>query len=197
MRITGQNYINFQKKLVAYCKVGQAPNSQKASIYKLEHPLDIGYYEKCARQDDNWTKSYYLEEIASYFELCGNSLSFYTMENEDGDTLCVSVMDEKTLNENRLDYLETAPKLSSYNSGGRKIKYIGETMLAFLVKLSKRDKLFFDIPDVAKRDKTKDFYFKLCGFHSNEMDGAYLNSYEFDAFVAQNEEHTNSQIEIL
>ena len=198
MRINkNQNYIFFQKRLVANCKVGDSSNSQKASIYQLEYPIDKDYYEKCARDDKNWDQSYYLEEISWDFNHYSDENEFYVMENEDGDTLCVSVLNENMLDENRLEYLETAPKLSSYNTGNRKIKYIGETMLACMVKLTKDLKSIFDIPEVAQRDKTKDFYFKLCGFHPDDLQGAYLRSEEFDDFIARNEEHTNSTIEIV
>ena len=183
MKIFSQNYINFQKKLVANCKVGTGENSTQAKIYQLDYPEDLDYYKNNAEKNQNWQGSYYLTDASKILEYNGNKYSHYVMEDLDNDLLCLSVIDKRSLTYDELDYLETAPKLSSYNRDGRKLKYIGETMLAFLVKMARGKKTSFEVPNVAKREQTQKFYYDLCKFHSGDFDEAYLESQEFDDFI--------------
>jgi len=195
MRITNIGNISFQKILMANCHVGNGIDIKEAKIYRLEYPDDEKYYIEHSNQND-WQNSFYLQEVQNEF-IIEEDCIHYVMEDTDGATLCIGVLDESRTKENKLDYLETAPKLSSYNRADRKIKYIGETMLAFLVKITKGKKNKFEIPDVAQRPRTIDFYSKICKFNMKDQTSAYLERNEFDRFIKQNEKHTGSEIEII
>ena len=96
-----------------------------------------------------------------------------------------------------LDYLETAPRYSINNKSKRTFKYIGETMISFIASLCKRDNKDLDIPDVAERQTTEDFYYEDCGFMHENYHEAKMYNKRLGNLIAHNEQHTGSRIELI
>ncbi len=194
MKISNFNPINFQKRLVANCKIGASGNNVPAKIFLLDKKDDYYVLSK-AKDKEIWQNGYYLSDVSSNFCLDLKNANHYVMETSDGDVICMCKAKQKGKKVN-LEYIETAPKMSSYNHT-RKLKYIGETMLAFLVKDAKGSKKIVDVPNVAIRPKTLDFYYDQCGFKKEGKFGATMPREEANAFIKKNEKHTGSSIEIL
>lgn len=200
MKINSNNYINFQKKLVATSKVGDVGARQKVNIYELDKFSDRVDLDRLY-MTSAWDKSYYVEEIndefaKKFFTPLGQDSHFYIMENSQKEPICVSVLNKANRKKNQLDYLETAHSYSTYGDGTRRVRYIGETMLAFLVKMTKKEDKNFEVPDVAQREKTKAFYFDHCGFKQIGDRVAYLKKKNFKNFLSLNKSHTGSKIKI-
>lgn len=200
MKISSVNQINFQKKLVAKSGVIKEGKNKRVQIYELDRELDKRYFEK-ALYNSNWiNKSYYLADIDEEFETAGSNQHFYVMEDKKGRLLGFSLL---TRNENDiLEYLETCPKYSINSGEKRKIRYIGETMLAFLSKLSQKANRDLCVFSIAPRKETFDFYYKYCGFEQNPSSkdiksAAILKKENIENLIKQNEAHTNSSIELF
>ena len=200
MKINFNNQASFQKKLVATSRIGEGATRQKVRIYELDSFEDRADLDKLYATS-TWDKSYYVEEINEEFAKkfttsIAQDSHFYLMENTKKEPICVSVLNKAHKKKNQLDYLETAYAYSSYGDGTRRVRYIGETMLAFLVKMTKKEDKNFEVPDVAQREKTKNFYFKQCGFEKISDRVAYLKRKKFKGFIASNRSHTGSKIKI-
>ena len=198
MKINSIKNFAFQKRLVANCKIGCNETRQKAKIYEIEYPQDRQYWYDLI-QDENWKNNFYLTHICGDFEEFSDIQGehFYAMEDKEGKCICISEFDEYNEKQNSLDFIETAPALSTYTKNPNRIKYIGETMLAFLVKKTKEQgKKRFFIPLVANRERTLDFYYTQCGFNRQGTAGS-LAKKNYDRFIRSNEEHTNSSISLI
>jgi len=185
----------FQKRHIANCIIGEVCNSRKAKIFQLEYPQDIAYYSRYANSHE-WEGSYYIDRMPEIFSENKQDVDHFVMEDSLGQMLCYSSIRHRK-NTDELEYIETMPKMSCYNMATRKVKYIGETMLSFLVGLSKKKNVVFSVPRVAPRAKTKDFYYKLCKFSKGKDNSAYLEKNKYDKFMHQNEEHTGGKIEYI
>jgi len=194
MKVQNFNPVNFQKRLVATCKIGSADNSCDAKIYLLDKKDD--YYElKEAKNSENWEGNYYLNNIQENFCLDFKKINHHIMENPNGDIICVTKSAKKG-KKTSLEYIETAPKLSCYNHI-RALKYIGETMLAFLAKDAKESRKILVVPTVAERPKTLNFYYNQCGFDKNGLTNAIMPREKVDRFLKNNEKHTGGPINLL
>lgn len=193
MNISPLTNIFFQKKLMANCTIGEPNNQKKAKIYMLEYPQDINYYTKYNKSYE-WEGNYYLDRMPENFSDYTPNIDYYVMEDENNQMICYSVLKRKR-SRNDLQFIETMPKMSSYNMCNRKIKYIGETMLAFLIGLTKEDGANFEISRIAQRPKTQSFYFDLCKFTPID-DGCsgYMEKKKFDKFIKRNASHTGKEI---
>ena len=145
MKINSNNHIHFQKTLVATSKVGDINSRQDVKIYaldKFEDRIDLDRLYLTPA----WDNSYYVEEINDEFAKkfttpTAPDTHFYLMENAQKEPICVGVLNKAYKKKNQLDYLETAYSYSSYGDGTKRVRYIGETMLAFLVKMTKKEEL--------------------------------------------------------
>ena len=186
--------ISFQKKLVAKAMVQKESMPEEVKIYQLDEQKDIMDLKK-ASEDRNWYGSFYLDEICEEGSYFIENYDVFTMETKDKKVICYSVVDNNRKKETRLNFIETAPKLSCYNKGNRTFKYIGETMMAFIAKQgSKKD---FVVGTVADREKTKNFYFRNCKFSPHKTKGAILEQQKLDKFIKANEAHTGKTIELI
>lgn len=197
MKISKINNISFQKKLSAKCNIIENGKPKKANIYQLEKGVDDDYFRD-AKRNASWQSSYYLAEVEADFDKFGNKdwSHFCVMEDEQGDLLgyCEFIKYEISKN-GYLETIETAPVDSIYNKK-RKTKYVGETMLAYLVLLCKKENVDFEIMEIAQRQRTRDFYYKNCHLEKIDDNRALLRKENFDKFIAQNEAHTGSKIEL-
>lgn len=198
MKISKINNISFQKKLSARCNVIQNGKPKRVNIYQLEKGVDDDYFIK-AGKIANWKQgNYYLREIASDFDKYGSKdwSHFCVMEDDEGNLLGYSEFIKYNVSKNGyLETIETAPSDSIYNKK-RRVKYVGETMIAYLVLLCKKENLDFEIMEIAPRKATRDFYYKNCHLEPISKDRAILTKEKFNEFLAQNEAHTGSKIEL-
>ncbi len=198
MKIPSSNKIAFQKKLAATCSIGQIGSSKKAFIYELDKPEDrIELYK--IYYDKKWQYNNYLNEITEEYEKPrkNNQEKYFIIEDKDKSVLCISVLNTSDKEENILEYIETAPTLSCYNRNSRPIKFIGETMIAFLAKLTKRERKNLFVLEIAPRPLTRKFYFEHCGFNPAPENNAIMPNETLDTLISMNERHTGSKIEII
>lgn len=189
--------INFQKQLVAKANiVSKGGKPKEVSIYHLDEKKDIKELEH-AYNDASWKGNYYLASVLAYFEDDYNKVKYYTMEDDEQNILCYSILNETNRKRNRLDCIETIPVQSSYTEGKRDFKYIGETMLAFLAKETRLQGKDFHILSIAKRQKTQNFYFNQCRFQPYGSDDALVDFPDLKAFIVQNERHTGGKIRLM
>lgn len=195
MKINSINNLPFQKYLTANCNVVQNNEPKQANIYVLEQGTDDFYFYK-HKWTDSWQEAYYLDQINEdlVFNRNPNDV-FLVMEDEDENLLGYSEISEYN-DSVVLDFIETAPN-SSIETVGRKIKYIGETMLAYIVSLCKLIGKDLEIHSVADRYTTRNFYYKNCGFEELSRKNAIMRKENFDKFLKHNKNHTGSDVEIL
>ena len=188
--------LNFQKRLVASATIQRNNKPQEVKIFHLNEPNDNEILER-ALNTKEWMGTYYLPDLNITFLNDFEQNKYYVMEDKKGKLLCASVVNERGKKKNKLEYIETAPRLSKYNKGERSAKFIGETMLAFIAKNGKKDKKELVIPNVAQRSETKKFYFDQCRCNPAGQRGAKMPFGVIDFFVKRNESHTKGVIEIL
>ena len=198
MRISSLNNIAFQKNLTATCSIGQTGSSKKAFIYELDRPEDRIILYKIF-YDKKWQYNNYLNEITEEYEKPDKNSQekYFIIEDKDKNILCISVLNTSNEKENVLEYIETAPTLSCYNRNSRPIKFIGETMIAFLAKLTKRERKDLFVLEIAPKPLTRNFYFIHCGFNPVPENNAIMPKEKLDTIIKMNERHTGSKIEIL
>lgn len=194
MKISTVKNISFSKKLVANCHIGTCEDKHEAKIYQLDKESDYFLFRKVKDVGD-WQNSFYFLTLMCEFCSDYKKSQYYVMEDEKGKAICFSKT-TKAKKKTDLDYIETVPKLSA-NSLSRKIKYIGETMLAYLVLESDSENKILNVPNVANRDRTKSFYYEQCGFKKNGKHAAYMPKESVKDFIEQNKMHTGSTIEII
>lgn len=197
MKINTEN-LSFQKKLVAKCKIGNAGQNQKVSIYELDKKKDIMELHK-AYLSSLWDDNFYLEEYTDEFEKPDKNPEdkFYIIKDEAGDVICISLLNKQNPSENAIEYIETAPKVSCYNNIDRPIKFIGETMLAFLAKMTRKEGKNLSIKEIADRPLTKNFYFKHCHFTPRGDNDAIMPNDRLKDLENMNKQHTGKKVKIL
>ncbi len=188
--------LNFQKRLVASATIQRNNKPQEVKIFHLNEPNDNEILER-ALNTKEWMGTYYLPDLNITFLNDFEQNKYYVMEDKKGKLLCASVVNERGKKKNKLEYIETAPRLSKYNKGERSAKFIGETMLAFIAKKGRKNKKELVIPNVAQRPETKKFYFDQCRCAPSGQRGAKMPIGTIDFFVKRNESHTKGVIEIL
>lgn len=194
MKITNFKALSFQKQLVARCSVGNFENNLPVKIFHLDQQEDLQELKR-AKCQPSWKDNHYLNTLISYFNNDYQKAKYYVMENQNGDVICTSKIVPRGKKDD-LEFIETAPTFSTSNHI-RKVKYIGETMLAFLAKDAKEGKKIIEVPLVAPTPKTKNFYFNQCGFEKHGRAGAILTKEKIDMFLKKNEKHTGAKIIIL
>ena len=198
MKIQKTNNLSFQKRLAAKSAVLQNGTPKKVYIYELDKPDDsICLYK--AYYDKNWQDNNYLNDIIYDFEdsyVRNINDKYFVMEDEDKKVLCISVLSTSNKRQNTLDYIETAPRLSCYNEDSRPMKYIGETMVAFLAKLTQQQEKNLYVCSIRQKAHTINFY-RHCGFKEINRSNAYMTNSGFCNLINLNETNTGSKIEII
>lgn len=195
-----QKNISFSKTLIATGAYLDKGKSEPCNFYKLDNIEDSKLVNEIFDTNE-WKGS----ELLSAF-LCNFVAEewkfdeFYIAENKKGECLAISEVYDASIDgkEGKGIYiLETSPNLCA-NNKDRKTKYIGETFLAFITKLSK--KINGDVVDIPNAyDNAVPFYVDKCFFETAGIsDGEYtpitLYSENFNNLISQNEEHTKKQI---
>lgn len=187
---------SFQKKLIATTSLKNCGEKMPCNIYLLNSSEDEDYLIDQVNETP-WADAYYFSTICKDFienkYYTHPLVGFYSMEDEDGN--CLAILEEikySSGSRRSIEFLEVVPTHAERTSN-RKIKYIGETMVAFLAALSdKKSELFVGLP----ADDAKFFWYNL-GFEKKNKRyvSMSLPVNKLDALVKRNEEHTGSKIE--
>lgn len=202
MKISSLNkQISFSKTLVANCSVlNKNDGPIPCKIYSLNQQEDSDYFEKIPNASD-WENAKYLcylkVDLERFDDFVYKDYSIYALENEEGDCLGYSEISNKYLGTDEVTYLETVPSQAYYNRRKSKLKYIGETLLSFMVKKAQKDSK--DFVELYPSMASTMFYMKKCFFtpYDDDPDTFYLDKYNFDKLIKNNEQNTNSSIELL
>lgn len=193
---------SFQKRLVANANILKNNQPYPVEIYEVNKKEDEDYFEKLS-QNDNWRSANLLKYVQEQFSKTarlrfthGLKLKFYTVEDKKQNCLGIVQVDNSKLNSQEILYIEAQPA----NKKSKEYKYIGETMLSFLVKQQQSNKrarqLFVPLP----LDDARDFYLKsLFCFDSTPWQPLrmYLPLNNEESLISINEVHTKSKIELV
>lgn len=193
--------ISFGKKLIAKCSVKTANAQEKpCEIYELSKKDDIDYFCRL-KENKQWQNSEYTEITNQMMlsPLLNKGLKIFSLESKNEGCIgyiCTQDFDFIP-NKTYVEFLETCPMYSSKNKK-REIKYIGQTLMAFVVALAqknKKDKVC--VPTIAP--KSKRFYGKACGFRQDykDNDGLIINRQNYNKFLRKHEEKTGKEITFI
>lgn len=188
--------ISFQKTLVANTAYIKDDKVCPAKIYQLNYAEDKDYFSSL-NKDEKWFYSDYLDyfemglkETASKKEINVESnykTEVFAMEDENDECIAVlSVETDKHRKETNGSFFEVCPELS-YENGGRKTKYIGESFISFIstwINDNLGTKFVINIPSATSR-----VFYKKCGFKPIS-DGLYLPKENIEKLAQQNKSHT-------
>jgi len=196
MKINCINNPTFQKKLMATCAILKNGKKENVNIYLLDEKKDEEIYRK-TMEHSAWRGS--ILAAAMHYDFIYSNKSqdmHFVMEDKKQNPLCFASIQNKQ-EQNNLMCIETAPKYSM-NYKKRHYRYIGETMIAFLIELTKKaDKKLLCIPCILKDENTKHFYFKQCDFKTKTGNEAWLKKRGFEQMLRKNSEHTGSKIDLI
>lgn len=192
------NNLSFGKTLAASCSVRtNTGDVEQCNIYELDKKDDKDYFLKL-KNNPSWEDNKYLDIVNSLMFSTYISLNIksYAMENSDGDCLGYvrAISDGREHEKKSITYIETCPEYSS-NNKKRELKYIGQSLMAFIVGLAKKeDKDSVCIPSVAKG--ASKFYQKKCFFKKDKTstNGLVLNNKYYDKFLKKHKKNTQSEI---
>ena len=196
--LSSLNKVSFKKSLVANCSVIKKDNTKvPCSIYDLNQQDDSDYFQKIPNKTD-WNGARYLcylkDDLAELDEKPDRKI--FALEAQNGDCLGYSeVLYDDNINE--VLFLETVPTQNFSSREKSSFKYIGETLLAFIIKQSKEQKA--KSVELQATVASTNFYKDKCFFRlpNKETDPLYLISRDFSKLIKQNEEHTKASIELI
>ena len=202
MRITKlSNKISFSKTLVANCSVIKKDDTPyPCHIFSLDDDSDINYFDNVNNKQD-WNNARYLrclkQDLKTIKDDIADGYRIYSLETMDGDCLGYSEVVKRDNSVDEVLFLETVPTQTFLNSHKSKFKYIGETLLSFMVKKSQQEES--RQVELQPSILSTAFYRDKCFFipPEKEVDPYYLTRNSFSKLIKQNEEHTHSSIELI
>lgn len=188
------NNLSFQKRLIANCKIVDKGKSVPCQIYELSKRDDVDYFQSLLK-DRSWKGQGFVEYINDIFShSCCNDAKYYAIENAKNKKLGFCQIYQEPNQYDELEIIEVMPKAAHDNSS-RTAKYIGETLITFLVEKAKKEgKKSFVVP-VSIPD-ARDFY-KNCGFERYGDCSFLMKAKNFDNLINKNIEHTGSAIDFV
>ena len=184
--------ISFGKKIpTAQCNIlnKSSKKFEPAIIYEFDCKDKSDIDEILYSLDDNWE---YKDTIAMNMGIknfsikvgMNNDARFYTLENQNGEILGISYVDDLQ-QKVELRYLESKAQ-SPY-------KYVGQNLLATIGKnLLNGDQNSFFVRSAVS--SAFDFYEKACGFKDIGCSDLKMNRDDIHKFVNKTEEKTKTQI---
>ena len=190
---------SFQKKLLATTTLNDCGKKIPCQIYKLNSPQDTLYLNQ-QMNSENWLGYHYLDTFYSNFAedkfYKSPYINFYTLENEKGDLLGYL---EEMKNENirKVLYLETVPTMAK-GTKNRRVKGIGETMMAFLASLSLNSEKVEDVW-ISYPSNDSELFYKKLGFErpSLKSRSLHLPLENVIPLIWKNEERNGSEIKFV
>lgn len=200
MKITTiNNNISFQKTLEAKAHILKDGEPMPCNIYSIDSD-DKNYF---IENLPGWENSkYYKKASALASTLTQNNKrrreDIFVLEDEKEKCLGFVITSESSGKLKNIDFLEVIPKYAGENKD-KGVKYIGETILAFLAKKIKKSNLS-ELFIFSADSSAKNFYTKKCGFDDEKhiiINTVYLPREKFDKLIEQNAKHTKGEIEII
>ena len=186
------NSLSFKKKLEAKCHVLKNNYPYKCSIYSLNQREDADYFLDYNRSIQ-WKNSIYWRNMDEELREFYDHEKFYVMEDKDDNCLgFIKVRSASKSLPRAVIFFETNPQYANDNKN-RNIKYVGETLLAFVTKLAKKEKSPV-VNICVPTSSSIPFYKDKCGFEIQEGMGLILPTENYKNFIAQNEDHTGKKI---
>lgn len=194
MKIQSQNNINFQKNLRANCCIINNGKPEQCRIYQLDaHDKDdLRYFDRLAKNKD-WTYSQLVECVDFYDEHPQGDC--FVLETSRGKCLGFCEVDRKDKKEDELFLIETMPT-AAREYPDRKRRYIGETLISFLLKNARRNNKEAVRITGAVADAW-DFYGKKCGFDRCAVHEFVKRTSDADKLFEINKGHTGTEIEFI
>ena len=193
MKINNISNFAFQKTLKANCTILKDNKPCQCSIYKLDKGVDDDYIDTKIFPNPAWDFSEYIMGLYLRMEDAIDGLdNVYVMEDKDEN--CIGYISESIVNNNSntIEYLEALPK----DGKNPKMKYIGETLVNFVLNLTKkRGQNFLFVPVPVQQ--ALGFYNKLGFISSRQGLVMVTESPRARDLNKQNEMHTNSKIEYI
>lgn len=208
MKINYFNNLAFQKTLCAKAGVLVNGKSEKCNIYKLNQEEDLNYFDKCSK-DKNWKNDRWIFWVEKTVKKLNEmpQKNIFVIENQNKD--CLGYIEtemqiyrpkDKSLppiNCTHISFLETAPNLKNNDENNQIThKYIGETLFAFICKLSNKK----NIPCIKLNslDNSVGFYDKCnCTYipvaSANFM---IIDENNYKKTIKQNEKHTGKRMQL-
>ena len=190
--------ISFQKSLVAKAAVLKDGQTKDCGIYLLDNFEDKDYFKGLIEKKE-WDGASFLWKMNTNIICSDDTDKFFVLEDEENKCLgYMQVYERDDFSYKKVSFIETCPTCKN-DTKKSNIKYVGETMLAFIAKLSEHfdsGTLIVDRP----MPRARGFYENKCGFAYRDygsVDFEALYPTEFNKFIKQNEEHTKSSIELL
>lgn len=187
--------LSFKKDLIATADVLRKGKNYECNIFELNNVKDFFYFEK-VKQDPNWNKAEYLNEIAEDFPMNFPTEKTYTIENEEEQCLGFTTVEFFDKERMEISLLETCPKFA-HQRGRREIKYIGQAIINFLINIA-QERNIQKITVPISSNKSKKFY-ERCGFKTSNIlkeDDATLLSKNYDKALAEYNRF-NKEIKII
>lgn len=194
---------SFQKQLMAKGNVLKNNEPCAVSIYKLNKREDKKYFKDLYEREEDWEFAYYLKFIKDQFEHSlkyrltkGQKLEFFAIEDSKNNCLGIVEVDNAKKDKQNIAFIETFPM----NRETNEFKYIGETLLSFLVKQQNIQENPKEIIVKMAMLEAQPFYVKS---HFNFKNDGCTHYYMFlpkeneDLLLESNKAHTKSEIELV
>lgn len=198
MNISQQNSsVSFQKSLVAKAGIVRAGKSRICNIYRLYKDVDNDYFKQI-RNREKWLKSSFMNEVSDNIENLPEMKHIYVLEDKKSNCLgFIEFMNLPAQNKKEILFLETCPNCSNSNID-RSVKYVGETLMAFVTKLAKKDKND-KVSISVYTQNAKPFYVDNCKFSqaSETSRTIELPNSKFGKLLFQNRLHTKRKIDFI
>ena len=189
------NNISFQKQLVAKCAVLNQDKSKPCLIYSLDKEEREDYLFDKIKSERKWDNSW----LAHTAFLCSDKVDLptYLYVIEDKNKCLGFVLSYSHFKDtNEVHLLEVRDDVSSENEK-RTTKYTGQSLLAFLAALSKKQG-GSEIDIITPVTKAIDFYKKGCLFKKDfNKTYLYLKKEDFDKLIKLNEQKTGKRVELV
>ena len=191
--------ISFGKTLLAKCDLRRGNHKKvECNIFQLNSVDDKDYFERVWKSKP-WQDAKYLWDMDAELNADIEGERIYVLESQAGKCLGYIAM-SPTLNNPRqeeLVFLETCPKYQK-EKDKRSLKYIGETLLAFVTgQLDTQKTQAIVIKNYSKIGKP--FYKENCGFKESTDTNRtlFLPRKKFSRLIEKNEIHTDSKIRYI
>ena len=190
--------ISFQKKLVAKASVSVADATDKnipCKIYKLSSEKDKKYFDKMPNIAD-WENSEFLDDFKRELKFEDKYSEIYSIEDKNENCLgLMELLDDVKSEMKSVIYLETCPVNASTNEN-RKVKYVGESLLAFVAALAKKRKTkVLTVPVFLS--SAESFYKDKCGFEQGFSCGLNMFEDKYNQLIDGNAKHTGHKIKLV
>lgn len=199
MRICNFNSnISFAKTLAATCHVKtKSGDFEQCKIFELDKFSDKNYFQKLTK-DQTWDGNSFIDTLNYLMQMPYSNYHerTYAMENKNGECLGYirTTMGYDIEQDEKISHIETCPKHKTKNKD-REIKYIGQTLIAFLVGRAKKENrkgIYIE----SYLDEAKKFYEEKCNFKpiSSRAYELTLSNKDYDSFLEEYKQNTKCKI---